>query len=244
MPICAAPGLAPLVSPTPCHGLQLRPARAGDAPAMQAFVDGLSVRSRRLRFHGGIAHCSPALAQQLVCAGEGGSQVIWLAWLPAPEHGRGHGHGHGHGHGLVQFASALPDAARPVAATLVGEARLAIHPQDQHQAELAMAVADAQHGCGVASALLQRLILSAQQAGIDTLFGEVLHDNTRMQAFLQRHAFSLAPLDDSTHAVRLQRVLAPAGAWDGQTRTGAWPRLRQWVDAAWQRSLTRQHSRA
>lgn len=58
---------------------QLRPARASDAPAVEAFVRGLSERSKRFRFHGAVSGDSPAL-QKLLCDVDGVRHQAWLAW--------------------------------------------------------------------------------------------------------------------------------------------------------------------
>lgn len=57
----------------------VRPVRAGDADAFQAFVQGLSPASRRMRFHGAISACSPALLHYLTQVGNPRHQA-WLAF--------------------------------------------------------------------------------------------------------------------------------------------------------------------
>ena len=44
---------------------RLRPVRAADATAMQAFVTGLGAAARRSRFHGAINACSPGMLRHL-----------------------------------------------------------------------------------------------------------------------------------------------------------------------------------
>lgn len=138
----------------------LRPARACDAPAMQAFIDGLGVHSRRSRFHGGLGRCSARLAATLVAA-DGHRQVVWLATVRAggPE-------------------------------CIVGEARYVRDADAAGTAELAIAVADDWQGRGVADALLRRLLASARAAGVRHLRADVMAANVRMQAFVRRHGFA------------------------------------------------------
>lgn len=61
------PSLPPLQTPKAAgaHAIALRPIRAGDAPALQAFVRTLSPSSRRLRFHAAISELSEAALQYL-----------------------------------------------------------------------------------------------------------------------------------------------------------------------------------
>lgn len=61
------------------HPFEIRPARAPDAAAIGIFVQGLSERSKRFRFHGAISGDSPAL-QKLLCDVDGVRHHAWLAW--------------------------------------------------------------------------------------------------------------------------------------------------------------------
>jgi GNAT superfamily N-acetyltransferase len=141
--------------PTP----RLRPARASDGDAVGAFLDGLSFRSRYLRFHGACSAASPAL-RKLLCDVDGSFHQAWLAWV-----GEG-------------------DAAQ-----VVGEARFVMSPQQGDEAELAIVVADAYQGSGLAQALMQQLLGAAASAGVAELYGDVMDSNARMQAFMRRHRF-------------------------------------------------------
>lgn len=138
----------------------LRPARADDAAAMQAFVDGLGADSRRSRFHGGLGRCSARLAAALVAA-DGRRQVVWLAttWAGGCER-------------------------------IIGEARFVRDGDGAGTAELAIAVADDWQGRGVADALLRQLLAAARAAGVQRLRGDVMATNARMQGFLRRHGFA------------------------------------------------------
>lgn len=148
--------LSNLVRRTPV----LRPARADDAEAMRAFVDGLDAPSRRYRFHGGRGRCSAALAQALV-ATDRRHQRVWVATVR--HEGR---------------------------ECIVGEARFVRDAGGAGSAEIAMVVADAWQGRGVADALLRRLLAEALGAGLQRLRADVMADNGRMQRFLRRHGFA------------------------------------------------------
>jgi acetyltransferase len=140
----------------------LRRARAEDASAVSAFLQGLSAGSRRLRFHGNRNPQSQALALQL-CQVDGVRHQAWFAWV-------------GSGDGAV----------------VVGEARFVVGADDDtgpDAAELAIAVADAWQGCGVADALMRQVVTAAAGAGVRHLYGDVLDGNSRMAAFMRRHGF-------------------------------------------------------
>lgn len=73
-------------------------------------------------------------------------------------------------------------------AQVVGEAR---YVRCGHgSAELAMSVAAGWCGRGLADQLLATLTRHAGQAGVGQLVAEVLGENGRMQAFLQRHGYA------------------------------------------------------
>lgn len=61
-----------------------------------------------------------------------------------------------------------------------------VAPPDATQAELALAVADAEQGCGIGTALAARLVRDAQRAGLRQLRAEVVGSNRRMLQLLQR----------------------------------------------------------
>jgi len=74
------------LAPVSCRAT-LRPVRAADATAMQAFVTGLGTGDRRLRFHGAVNACAPGLMRHLtevdgvrhvafVACAEGGERIV------------------------------------------------------------------------------------------------------------------------------------------------------------------------
>lgn len=74
-------------------------------------------------------------------------------------------------------------------AVVVGEARLVASTDGS--AELAIVVADSWQGRGLANTLMRQVLAAAAGAGVRHLYGEVLDDNTRMQAFMRRHGFDI-----------------------------------------------------
>lgn len=165
----------------------LRPVRADDAEAMQRFVMGLSAASRRLRFHGAINACTPALLRQLTQA-DGVRHVALVACMEG------------------DAGEQIVGEARYVVVTETGSAR----------AEFAIAVADRHQGRGLADRLLRALLQAAARGGVATLYGDVLGTNARMAAFLRRHGFAVDPWADvDAGSVRWQRTLprqAPVAA--------------------------------
>jgi acetyltransferase len=140
----------------------VRPVRASDAPAMQAFVRQLAPATRRMRFHAAINGCSPALLRDLT----------------EPD-------------GVHHVAFVALDAACADGAAIVGEARF-VRNVGRDSAEFAICVGDAVRGRGVADVLLQQLCSAARAAGIGRLYGDVLADNEPMARFMRRHGFGLA----------------------------------------------------
>lgn len=107
----------------------------------------------------GAASGASPFLRKLLCDVDGSLHQAWLAWV-----GEG-------------------DAAR-----VVGEARFVMAAPDS-EAELAIVVADAYQGSGLAQALMQRVLGAATSAGVPELYGEVMDSNGRMQAFMRRHRF-------------------------------------------------------
>lgn len=129
---------------------------------------------------------------------------------------------------------------------LVGEARYVVDASGT-VAEFALSVADAWQGTGVATRLMARLLQQADDDGLHWLHGEVLGDNGRMLAFMQRMGFTLDDgaweRDDAaaSHVVRVERCVQsrsravggqPAGAAGQPARYGALWAWSHWLNAA------------
>jgi acetyltransferase len=182
----------------------LRPVRADDRPAMQRFLQGLSVASRRLRFHGSVKPESESVLRLLTQA-DGRHHIAWVAVLPCDD-------------GEI----------------IVGEARCARQPEgeDSGEAEFAIAVADAWQGRGLAQRLLNAVLREARAAGFDTVVGEVLADNGRMAAFMQREGFSLG--GSGSDVQRWTRTLPPLPRAPHSLRVG----MAAWLAAVLRRPLS------
>lgn len=170
---------------TPHTDIRIRPVQAADAAAMRQFVRGLSVQSRRMRFHVALGDCPAAMAAHLAGA-DGVHHQAWVA------------------------CQATADGER-----IVGEARIYLRADGSQSAELAIAVADEFHGQGVAGALMRTLTQAADRAGVKRLFGEVLPDNGRMLAFMERQGFEAEPdaAEGLMRVVRSPQKAHAAQAW-------------------------------
>jgi acetyltransferase len=80
--------------------------------------------------------------------------------------------------------------APPGPEVMMGVSRLVTTP-DRQSAEFAIIVADAWHGKGLGSKLIQRLIEVARDMGVKKLWGAVLSENHPMLALAQKHGFTL-----------------------------------------------------
>jgi acetyltransferase len=188
---------APLPRP-----VTLRPVRADDSDAMQAFLAGLDATSRRLRFHAAVSAESPALLRHLTQA----DGVQHVAFVACTDDGSG-------------------------AEALVGEARYFIDAHDGERAEFAIAVADSVRGSGVAAELLAAVMHSAQRAGVGCLHGDVMAGNPRMAGFMRRQGFEIdLDAEADVGVLRWQRQLVrpvpvPALRRDAWLLRGWWRRL-------------------
>lgn len=133
----------------------VRPIRRDDLPALDAMLMGLSMRSRRLRFHGAV--------NALPCAA--------LRELSAPDDAL---------HATLVAEAAGPDGS----SRLVAEARWVREAPGATSAEFALSVADDWQRRGLARALLDRLLTSAAEAGVRQIYGSVLDENRGMLALL------------------------------------------------------------
>ncbi len=104
------------------------------------------------------------------------------------------------GHHHVAWVAVLPGDGG--AEQVVGEARYV--RVGAREAELALSVADAWRGRGVANALLLALADHARQAGVQQLRAEVQPSNSRMQALLRRGGFGLMAGDGGAEGWGLQ----------------------------------------
>ena len=138
------------------------------------------------------------LTLRKVCAEDAGQLQNFFAGLTAASrrcrfHGAVNGISAAHARRLSQ-ADARCETAFVVTtadAEVVAEARYSL--TGRCSAEFAIAVGDGFTGHGLARRLMALLIDSARAAGLRTLQGDVLADNTRMLELMQRCGFALCP---------------------------------------------------
>lgn len=135
----------------------IRRVRMEDSQAMRSFLLGMSVPSRRNRFHGGVSGDSPKLVAYLVNA-DGTRHAAWVACIWGAD-----------------------------GEEIIGEAGWYVADAENGSAELALSVLDGWQGTGVASRLMTALMAGARDAGLRHLYGDVLDVNQRMLAFMRKH---------------------------------------------------------
>lgn len=108
---------------------------------------------------------------------------------------------------------------------LIGEARYRVG-DDPACAELAIAIADAWQGQGLAEQLLDCLIEAARDAGLRRLYGEVPATHTRLIAFMHRKGFQTRAEGSTSTVLRLEHGVAPRLVQPDTRRPGA---LRRWL---------------
>jgi ribosomal protein S18 acetylase RimI-like enzyme len=145
-------------------GWQLRPARPDDADALRAFLTGLSLRSRYLRFFAGALPVTASFLGRMTggvtARGEVVDALLVTEAGPCPDREIVIGHG--------MSTDTRDDAGRPVT-------------------ELAVVVSDQRRGQGAGSALIRALTARAQARGATALLLDVLAENRVMLALIAHY---------------------------------------------------------
>jgi GNAT superfamily N-acetyltransferase len=152
----------------------VRPIRARDAEALQAFFAALSPQSRHRRFHLGVNALSQTLLRSLI---------------EVDQH---------HHVALVALADSHVGEGEP---TIVAEARYVLL-SDCCDAEFAIAVDDAWQSVGLGRMLLRRLLEHARGAGNRRLVGDLLADNLPMRALVRKLGGRIAAHPESARLRR------------------------------------------
>ena len=153
----------------------VRPIRPEDASIEAAFVDGLSDRSRHLRFFSQARSLSPVMLARFT---------------------------------QVDYERELALIALPVGAPapMIGVARYSPNP-DGESCEFAVTVADAWHGRGIGTILMQQLIEAAKAAGYRRMTGSVLAANGGMLQLARDLGFVLHRNADAPDVVDTELLL-------------------------------------
>ena len=149
-------------------GWVIRPAGPADTDALRAFLTGLSLRTRYLRFFAGVLPVNPAFLGRmtggLTPRGERVDALVVIANGAEPGHEAVIGHG--------MATDTHDDAGRAVT-------------------ELGVVVADAHQGQGAGSALIRALTTRARDRGASMIMMDVLAENREMLALIE-HYFPVA----------------------------------------------------
>ncbi|MHB9020393.1 MAG: bifunctional acetate--CoA ligase family protein/GNAT family N-acetyltransferase [Halothiobacillus sp.] len=159
------------------RSIRVRPIRPEDADIEQRFVRGLSEQTRYLRFMRMLNELTPEMLVRFTQIDYDREMAFIALYTPAE------------GEEIE-----------------VGVTRYSLEP-DGETAEFALVVADAWHGNGVGSQLLEILIDYARQRGVRVLFGEVLLQNAPMRQLAQRMGFQEQLLESDEDMVRISRHL-------------------------------------
>ncbi len=85
--------------------------------------------------------------------------------------------------------------------TLIGVARY-VRDKEGEAAEFAIVLADAWQGRGIGRRMMEKLIKTARERGVTTMYGDILSTNIHMFALLRRLGFSLGRNPDDATVTR------------------------------------------
>ncbi len=161
--------------------LTIRPIRPEDAEIEQAFVRGLSERTKYFRFMQSLDELTPAM----------------LARFTQIDYDR-----------EMALIAVVEEAAceKERCEVEIGVARYIINP-DGKSCEFAIVVADAWQHRGIAHRLMERLMEPARERGLEVMEGEVLATNHEMLALARVMGFTLRELPDDPAIRHISRRL-------------------------------------
>ncbi|MFZ5558826.1 MAG: GNAT family N-acetyltransferase [Pseudomonadota bacterium] len=176
------------ICPYPAHLVQkwpladgneviIRPIRPEDAELLQEFVRGLSEESRYFRFISTIQELSPRTVARMTQI-DYDREMALIAVLPGAN-GR---------------------------ETEIGAARYVTNP-DGASCEFALVVADAWHGKGIGSRMMNSLMDVAREAGLGTMVGDVLASNGNMLRLMAKLGFTIENNPEDPSLKRVHRSL-------------------------------------
>ena len=155
--------------------IRVRAARAGDGPRAQAFMRALSPAARYQRFFGPMNELPADMLVRLTRYDP--HEAVTLYAVHAPSHGPADG------------ACTDPASADRVESILgVGEY---VVDASLRCAEFAVVVADDWRRAGIGTQLLEQLMRTAREAGIDRLEGDILASNEPMLRLARKLGFAL-----------------------------------------------------
>jgi len=161
------------------RSVRVRSIRPADASMDRAFFDGLSERSRYMRFMRHLAELTPRLVRQFTQIDDTREMAL----------------------------VALDDASGNE--TIVGIARYVAEAEQGESAEFAIVIADAWQRNGLGRDLMGMLIDGARRRGLRRLVGSILAVNAPMRGLAAAMGFALhSDPDDGTHAIATLEIAA------------------------------------
>jgi len=166
----------------------LRAIRPDDRAALQAALGRLSGEARYMRFMAAVKDLPPDMLERAV----------------QPVAGR-------------DLALVALDDGAGAEPRIVAGARYLAGP-DLHSCEFGIAVTDDWCGAGLASRLMQELIRSARERGLESMEGFILSGNAPMRKLAKRLGFQVTASDEGPGVVRVLLNLGPvqAGGTSGE----------------------------
>jgi acetyltransferase len=161
----------------------VRPALLQDADLQRAFFAALSDEARYFRFMTRLPGLTPGLARRL-CDVD-------------------------HVHHVALLAVTGTDAEQ----TMIGEARYVVEAADPDTCEVAIAVADAWRGAGLAYTLIERLADHAARSGLRRMVADTVSGNAAMIRLATRAGFTVARKREDGRLLRLEKNLISRTQW-------------------------------
>jgi acetyltransferase len=158
----------------------IRPIKPEDAQIEQDFVQALSPETRYNRFMNTIRELSPA-------------QLVRMTQIDYDRE-------------MAFVALTAGEGEKAGQQIEIGVARYATNP-DRDSCEFAIVVADDWQGRGLARRLMGILIDAARNAGLKTMNGDFLSENTRMLKFVASLGFVLSPHPEDSGLKRGELIL-------------------------------------
>jgi GNAT superfamily N-acetyltransferase len=159
-----------------------------DGEELQNYYRSLSTRSRYNRFLGAMSELPPGVLDLFTHVG--------LA------------------QGFTVVATMMVDGFE----TIVGEARYALHAEDD-SLEFGLSIEDRWQGHGIGAALMKNLECRAAALGASRLFGDTLRSNESMIALARKTAYAFVNHPDDWKLVRFQKPInvapkdIPCASW-------------------------------
>lgn len=177
--------------------VKLRFVELADAELLRAYVRSLSTESRFKRFFGPIHELPGDLLDHFIHVGEHDEFSV--------------------------VATMIVEGVE----TIVGEARYAVHP-DEESVEFGLSISDIWQGHGIGAAILGNMECRAASFGVSRIYGDALRSNAAMIALARKAGYKFIASPGEARAVRFEKPVVlsqheiPCASWRlAAARTGA-----------------------